>query len=62
MAKSVIAKELSKQYRIGRMQHETMLREAVLGFIKHPFRRIKSTKQTIWALRDVSFEPTRCLS
>jgi len=43
---------ISKQYRIGHHLKSTMLREAVVGFLKQPFRR--ADVPTIWALKDVS--------
>jgi len=45
---------ISKQYRIGQLFRENMLRDAVVNFVKHPF--VKKSKETIWALKDVSFE------
>lgn len=56
MAPSIVVENLSKQYRIGRLSHETMLREALVNLIKHPIRRLRTKRETIWALKDVSFE------
>jgi len=53
MANSIYVEKLSKQYRIGELHRETMLRERLVNLIKHPLLRKK--KETIWALKDVSF-------
>ncbi|MFH1754645.1 MAG: ATP-binding cassette domain-containing protein, partial [Candidatus Latescibacterota bacterium] len=55
MATSIIVENLSKEFRLGLLRHETMLREAVVNFVKNPLKRIKKETQTIWALKDVSF-------
>ena len=39
MTRAITVDSLSKQYRIGKLRHETMLREAILGLFRHPFRR-----------------------
>jgi lipopolysaccharide transport system ATP-binding protein len=56
MSAAMVVDNLSKQYQLGQLAHETMLREAVVGFFKSPLKRIRTKKETIWALRDVSFE------
>ena len=56
MSAAMVVDNLSKQYQLGQLAHETMLREAVVGFFKNPLKRIRTKKETIWALRDVSFE------
>jgi lipopolysaccharide transport system ATP-binding protein len=33
-----------------------MLREALVGLVRHPLKRIRSPRETIWALKDVTFE------
>jgi len=52
---SIRIEHLSKQYRLGKMSQETMLRERVASFLKNPFARNSVTAETLWALRDVSF-------
>jgi lipopolysaccharide transport system ATP-binding protein len=52
---------LSKQYRIGtRGPAYRTLRDALTGFARAPFERLRrnghSNSETIWALKDVSFE------
>jgi len=48
---------LSKRYRIGEGRSHKTLREALTGAFRAPFRRAnRSGHETIWALKDVSFE------
>lgn len=56
MSTTIIVENLSKQYRLGMLRHETMLREAIVNFARRPFGRTRKRKETIWALKDVSFE------
>jgi lipopolysaccharide transport system ATP-binding protein len=63
------AESLSKQYRIGGRQRYKTFRETLVEAATAPFRRLarlgadssghKSKGQTIWALKDVSFEVKR---
>ena len=55
MTHSLEIQGLSKRYRLGRTQHDQMLRERLVEMIKHPFGGVKDT-ESIWALRDVSFD------
>ncbi len=55
MARSIQVDNLSKQYRLGKLHHETMLQETVVNLLKHPFRRVRSKVETVWAVKDVSF-------
>ena len=55
MTQSITVEHLSKQYQIGQLQHSTMLREALVDLIKLPFRGNRTPRETIWALKDVSF-------
>jgi lipopolysaccharide transport system ATP-binding protein len=52
---------LSKQYRIGAAQASyTTLRETLMGAVRAPFsRRASAGTDTIWSIRDVSFEIER---
>ena len=55
MAHSIEIQDLSKRYRIGRMQRT--FREDIVEFVKDPFgQRNNNEAEWIWALRDVSFE------
>lgn len=62
MTKPVIeVKNLSKQYTIGEKALYGNLREEIVQILKAPFKRLRSRSQshssnTIWALKDVSFE------
>ena len=56
MPTAIVVDRLSKEYRLGRLEHETMLREVIVNAFKHPLRRAKRPKDTIWALKNVSFE------
>ncbi len=55
MQTSIAVENLSKQFRLGLLRHETMLREAIVNLVKHPFKRIRKEHKTIWALKDVTF-------
>jgi lipopolysaccharide transport system ATP-binding protein len=55
MPKSIIVKDVSKRYSLGKLKHETMLRDVLVNAVRHPFRRMRREVETIWALRDVSF-------
>lgn len=60
---AIIVENLSKQYRIGAHENGKNFREMITDLVAAPFRRIKSFGQSshreedsIWALKDVSFE------
>src|SRR6266850_1417753 len=60
MSKPIIKVEgLSKRYRIGALGH-TSLRDAIAGAVRFPLRSLSrenaSAENTIWALKDVTFE------
>jgi len=56
MPASIVVSGLSKRYRLGQLQGDTMLREAIMGFVRRRFGRAPSqVDSTLWALRDVSF-------
>jgi lipopolysaccharide transport system ATP-binding protein len=48
---------LSKRYRIGKLQQDSSLREKLVELVRRPFNFGKeaSEKEVIWALRDLSF-------
>jgi len=54
MARAIVVESLSKHYRINHLQRATTLREALVGLLKRPFLRGGRTKDTLWALKDVS--------
>ncbi len=53
MSEPIAAEGLSKKYRIGELQRETTLGEALVRRLKRPFAR--KSNECIWALKDVSF-------
>src|SRR6267378_1360593 len=55
VTRSLEIQGVSKQYRLVQAQHDQMLRERLVEMIKRPFGGMKGT-QSIWALRDVSFD------
>jgi lipopolysaccharide transport system ATP-binding protein len=55
MPDAVVVENLSKRYRIGALQHETMLREVLVRPFRNGFRRRDATKDTILALDNISF-------
>ncbi len=56
MTRSVEIQCLSKRYRLGRTQHDQMLREQLVELVKRPFGRRQNESESIWALRDISFD------
>src|SRR2546430_11025041 len=56
----ITVEHLSKRYRIGTLQGHKSLREAIAAGVGAPLSRLRNGKdnanETIWALRDVSFE------
>lgn len=55
MTHSVEIRGLSKRYRLGRAETHQMLRERLVEMVKRPFAGAKES-ESIWALRDVSFD------
>src|SRR5918999_4117617 len=47
---------LSKRYRLGEYSSDTMLREVVMRAVAKLARRHRVADQTVWALRDLSFD------
>jgi lipopolysaccharide transport system ATP-binding protein len=56
MTPQIVVDGLSKQYRIGKLQRDTTLRDRLVNLAKHPFAHRKANIETIWALKDVSFK------
>src|SRR6266478_2622367 len=56
----ITVEHLSKRYRIGTLQGHKSLREAIAAGVSAPLSRLRNGKdnanETIWALKDVSFE------
>jgi lipopolysaccharide transport system ATP-binding protein len=55
MTRCIEINSLSKRYQIGALQQDVTLREQVVDFAKNPFKLGRDEKESIWALRDVSF-------
>jgi len=55
MTESISIEGLSKRYELGALQQETQLRDQLVRLLQSPFRR-RTPKETLWALRDVSFK------
>jgi lipopolysaccharide transport system ATP-binding protein len=55
MDNSIDVSGLSKVYRIGALQRETMLREKLVAFAARLYRRDSRRVESIWALQNVSF-------
>ncbi len=53
MQQAIRVEHITKQYRLGALQHETMLREVLINLFK---RRPRQKHETILALNDVNFE------
>jgi len=55
MMESIRVENLSKRYLLGQRNQETMLRERIVNFLKHPFASAGSAGDILWALKNVSF-------
>ncbi len=56
MPKALVVDHVTKEYKLGALAHETMLREALVNLVRYPFRRRpRREEETINALKDVSF-------
>jgi len=51
----IAVEQLSKRYRIGKLNQETMLRDRLINLVRRPFRLGQDKYETLWALKDVSF-------
>ena len=57
---AIRVESLSKRYRLGERQRSRSLRESLTAALSAPFRRhTRQAQETIWALKDVSFEVRR---
>lgn len=56
---AIVVDTVSKQYAIGRARQTTMLREAIVNWLRRPWGEWRDKKETIWALKDVSFKVER---
>ena len=54
---AIHVENISKRYRIGALEHESMIRDALINLVRAPFTRRKEVRdQTIMALDDINFE------
>ena len=53
---SIQVRGLSKRYQIGMLQHRRTFREEIIEFVRRPLGRLANETDSIWALKDVSFE------
>ena len=51
----VNVERLGKQYRLGATVGHVTLREALMAWVRHPWKGAGAPPETIWALKDVSF-------
>jgi len=56
MPSAVVTDKLSKQYRLGELNRNALLCDALAGAFKHLLRGRRPQYESIWALKDVSFE------
>ncbi len=56
MTPSIAVQGISKQYRLGESLRETSFREMLMRLLRRPLVGSRRREETIWALRDVSFD------
>jgi lipopolysaccharide transport system ATP-binding protein len=56
MEPAIVVEKLSKEYRIGQVREQQMLRDRIVSLFKSPFAQNKSSSTTVMALRDVTFD------
>ncbi|HEX3281322.1 MAG TPA: ABC transporter ATP-binding protein [Pyrinomonadaceae bacterium] len=60
MEPSITVENLSKRYRLGTLRGHQSLRDSIAASVRAPLHRLRNgktnSKETIWALRDVSFK------
>jgi homopolymeric O-antigen transport system ATP-binding protein len=55
MSNAIVVEKISKKYELGALQRDTMLRERLISLLRSPFKDRSNSENTLWALRDVSF-------
>lgn len=55
MSYSIEVQNISKQYKIGKLQKHTTLASAIVSAMKAPFRTLGRDLDKIWAIKDISF-------
>jgi lipopolysaccharide transport system ATP-binding protein len=56
MPSIIRVQELSKRYQLGKVAAYSTLRETIVEKVRNPFRGLQRNAETVWAIRDVSFE------
>lgn len=56
MTDAIIVEKISKKFRLGALQRDTMLRERLISLLRSPFKDRSRTENILWALQDVSFK------
>jgi lipopolysaccharide transport system ATP-binding protein len=55
MSHAIVVDKISKKYELGALKRDTMLRERLITLLRSPFKDRSRPENTLWALRDVSF-------
>lgn len=56
MNDAIVVEKISKKYKLGALQRDTMLRERLIRLLRSPFGGRSRPENTLWALTDVSFK------
>ena len=56
MSDAIIVENISKKFKLGSLQRDTMLRERLISLLRSPLKDRSRPENTLWALRDVSFK------
>lgn len=56
MSDAIVVEKISKKYKLGALQRDTMLRERLISLLRSPFGGRSRPENTLWALTDVSFK------
>lgn len=54
MSDSIVVRDLSKKFRIGKSRSQKMLREELVNMVRSVARKRRANEEIIWALKDVS--------
>ncbi len=55
MEYSITVENVTKEYRLGSLKHETMIRDVIVDALRNPLKRMKRSENILTALNDVSF-------
>jgi lipopolysaccharide transport system ATP-binding protein len=56
MSDAIVVEKISKKFKLGSLQRDTMLRERLISLLRSPFKDRSRPENTLWALQDVSFK------